>query len=346
MRTLKTKVLMCVAVLLSGLMSGCDSGDDTPDEPAYEFEYAGVFYTVSGGKGTTCRTRPGSFRWLDAPMWEEGGSYELKPGNRVEGILVIPDSVTDGDRWYKVTEVGDFSFAGADGLVSVSLSAAVKTIGVGAFAKCLNLANVDFQENLNEIGRGAFYRCAGLTELNLPNSLAVIGEDRGEPVDFFFGAFEQCRGLTGVVVKKKVEYIGGSTFAGCRNLAEVKLENSSNGIGFGDFAFSDSGLVEFKSARPLIMIPRGFLSFCSKLRTLHIPSDVETIGGMAFVGCGSLIDVIYDIPSPKAFSNAASGDEIFSDYTYRNATLYVGRGGKLLAQNREPWQNFSQIEEL
>ena len=80
--------------------------------------------------------------------------------------VIIPEGVERiGSRW----------FWGSD-VESVTISASVKEIGVGAFGKCKNLKEVVFTERsqLKTIKRSAFNCCDSLANINLPEGLEKI----------------------------------------------------------------------------------------------------------------------------------------------------------------------------
>ena len=71
---------------------------------ARDFEYNGLTYTVLDEDAHTCETKTGVY-WA--------------AGNEVEGDLVIPSTVYDGDVAYSVTEIGESAFCYCDSLTSV-----------------------------------------------------------------------------------------------------------------------------------------------------------------------------------------------------------------------------------
>ena len=73
---------------------------------------------------------------------------------------------------------------------------------------------------------------------------------------------------------------------------------------------------------------------------MSIPGSVTTIGSYAFRGCDNLVEVNYDTTEP------VSADKyLFSDDTYRTATLNVAIGGLDKAYGTEPWMYFVNIKE-
>ncbi len=108
---------------------------------------------------------------------------------------------------------------------------------------------------LSSINEYAFQNCSGLTSILLPNSVTTIGNS----------AFYNCSGLTGsLTIPNSVTSIGIETFYGCSGFTgSLTIPNSVTSI--GGYAFFGCN---------------GFTG------SLTIPNSVTSIGGYAFFGCG------------------------------------------------------------
>lgn len=113
---------------------------------------------------------------------------------------VIP---SDGSVW----ELGTMSFAGCNGLYSISIPASVSGILGGAFMECDGLGRVKFAEGsrLETIGSQAFYNCVKLMEIELPDKTQSIWDS----------AFSGCTMLQIVVIPESVLRIRSYAFEGC-----------------------------------------------------------------------------------------------------------------------------------
>ena len=80
-------------------------------------------------------------------------------------------------------------------------------------------------------------------------------------------------------------------------------------------------------------------AYCSGLTSVTIPNSVRSIGSGAFDYC-DLTTVISKIEKPYAVVG-----NIFSDYTFKNATLYVPKGTIDQYKATWSWNEFQYIEE-
>ncbi|WP_245250499.1 leucine-rich repeat protein [Youngiibacter multivorans] len=102
-----------------------------------------------------------------------------------ETDIIIPETVSDGIRSYKVISIGGEAFANNEELTSVVIPNGVIDIGVGSFAGCSNLKRVMFPESLESIGRSSFGGCTRLVSVTIPESVTRIGSS----------AFAKCERL-------------------------------------------------------------------------------------------------------------------------------------------------------
>ena len=105
--------------------------------------------------------------------------------------------------------------------------------------------------SVTSIGAGTFEDCSGLTSVVIPNSVTSIGDD----------AFRECSGLTSVEIPNSVTSIGDRAFNHCRSLTSIEIPNSVTSI--GKYAFYE----------------------CYRLTSVVIPNSVTSIGVGAFNGC-------------------------------------------------------------
>ncbi|MBP1645296.1 MAG: leucine-rich repeat protein [Bacteroidetes bacterium] len=78
---------------------------------------------------------------------------------------------------------------------------------------------------VTSIGDAAFNNCSGLTSILIPNTVKSIGE----------WAFRNCNGLSSFTIPNSVLSIGQEAFSYCDNLAWLSVPNSVNSIGYNAF---------------------------------------------------------------------------------------------------------------
>jgi len=116
--------------------------------------------------------------------------------------VTIPVSITVDGVDYKVTAVDGSAFKGCWNIKSVTINAALETIGYHAFSD------------------------VSMAELMLPSSLKSIGDL----------AFQFCSRLTSIVIPEGVETIGQSAFNNCSLLQRLELPSTLVSIGYGAFS--------------------------------------------------------------------------------------------------------------
>ena len=170
-------------------------------------------------------------------------------GDKPSGEVVIPATVTNGDKEYSVTAIGDNAFSICTSLTSVTIPEGVTSIGRDAFFVVRHIINKSkctdpdhwgaFVENgtvdgdlvyeddtkaklLVYVGKGG--------EVTIPESVTAIGER----------AFINCTSLTSVTIPDGVTSIGESAFEYCESLTSVTIPNSVTAIGDEAFFYCTS----------------------------------------------------------------------------------------------------------
>ncbi len=171
---------------------------------------------------------------------------------------------------------------------------------------------VDFY--VTSIGNHAFENCRGLTSVIIPNSVTSIGSDA------FFG----CNGLTSVNIPNTVTYIGDSAFRGCNGLTSVIIPKSVTRI--NDFTFYDcSGLSSVIIPNSVTIIGWDIFHGCSGLTSVTIPNSVTRIGRGDFLGCSSLTSVTIPNSVTIIERDAFSGCSSLTSVTIPNSVTSIGK---------------------
>ena len=205
--------------------------------------------------------------------------------------LVIPDSVTS---------IGDYTFYGYTGLVSVDIPDSVTSIGYRTFYGCTGLKKVNIT-SIEAWCNISFYS-VGSNPLSYAGSLYLNGElvtelvipDSVTSIDY--SAFRGCTGLVSVDIPDSVTSIGNYAFEGCTGLVSVDIPDSVTSIDYGAF--------------------RG----CTGLVSVDIPDSVTSIGESAFEGCTGLKKV--NISSIEAWCNISFYDIESNPLSYAGS-LYL-----------------------
>ena len=160
-----------------------------------------------------------------------------------------------------------------------------------------------------KIADNAFENCLGLTKVVMPDSIKTIGAS----------AFEGCTYLAEVAFPYELETIGNDAFFACDALKDVKLYPNLKSI--GAFAFFDcEGLESVVIPDQITTIAEGTFGECSKLTTLSVPMGLSVVDSNAFSGC-TAIKTIYYVGNPFAWTgiNWTDGNErLFEFSNYEN----------------------------
>ena len=153
------------------------------------------------------------------------------------------------------------------------------------------------------IGGRAFQNCTGITSVVIPAGVISIGGY----------AFSYCTSLAEITIPDSVTSIGEWAFSGCTSLTEIVIPDSVTSI--GRFAFSGcTSLSKVDLPKNLTGIYSDVFSGCTSLAEITIPDSVTSIGESAFSGCTSLSKVKLSnnlrIIQERTFSGCTSLKEI------------------------------------
>ena len=219
------------------------------------------------------------------------------------GSIVIPDTVTKGDKTYNVIGVNQYAFANCPWVSTVSLGQYVSAIEPSAFRGCKNLTAITVDANNLQFADqdGVLFDKCGLYLYAYPAGRAAATYDIPDTCDTvgaqsFYGAAN----LTSLTVPTSVKNIGAKAFAQCNALEEVVLPffggnaESSAGIGFvfDGFDYSYNKLPE--SLKKITVYKANLYTYafatCSALEEIYLPDcgKLEYIPVNCFYNCTSL----------------------------------------------------------
>lgn len=167
-------------------------------------------------------------------------------------------------------------------------------------------------DKVTAIGPEAFRYCDQITEVIFPDTLTTIDA----------GAFVACDNLASVTIPDSVHTIGDNAFASCPKLENVAFEGTVI-RNLGNYAFSDTGIVQIDLPLKQKKIPVGLFFGCASLETVTIPDTVTGIGDAAFMSCYRLDRIIY-LGDQNSWDNMTKGNEW--DYQTGEYTVQVMEG--------------------
>ncbi len=202
--------------------------------------------------------------------------------------------------------IGSSAFYGCSNLASVNIPRGVTIIKYSAFQSCTSLTAIQIPDTVTELEHGVFYSCENLAEIYIPDSVTVIesgllngtayynNEENWDGEGLYVGnhlirvksstgayevkdgtkiiansAFDNCSGLTILILPDTITTIGSNAFQFCNNLTEVFVPDLTSWCN-----------IDFKSA---ILSAQANLYVGNSLTTdIVIPEDVTAINDYAF----------------------------------------------------------------
>lgn len=161
----------------------------------------------------------------------------------------------------------------------------VTYIPINAFVSCTGLSgNLTIPSICNTIETSSFQSCTGLTNIYLHSGITTIKNL----------AFYNCTNAyfnSNNLILPNLATIGDSAFSTCKNLKNVDISSSSiTTLGTSAGVFFQSGITSILLPDTLVSI--GAQCFQSTpLSSVNIPVNLKTIGSSAFQSCTSLITV-------------------------------------------------------
>ena len=198
--------------------------------------------------------------------------------------LVIPDGITHlGEALCYKDEF--------DEVEELVLPDSLIVIGTEAFYGLEKLKQIDFGNSLEEIGDAAFACCTSLKEIKLPGTITWIGEQ----------AFECCKSLEKVYISSGmssdgigyIEQICEAAFRHCNSLVDFQCEKRVEDWGrevFSKTAFEEFVCPDMVESR--IYLSERMFEYCTNLKRIVLPRDLEEIESDAFEGCKRLNEIV------------------------------------------------------
>ena len=284
---------------------------------------------------------------------DETTTVKIKPTDTsaISAEVTIPETVTNSEVVYTVTEIESYAFDRCTGLTSVSIPPSVTKIGSGAFWDCSSLVTYSGGSGVTVIEIGAFQRCSGLTSFTIPSGVTVIEANTfkqsgltsitipANVTRICQDAFEECDDLQSVAIPASVTYIDDNPFSGCGKLSVITVDEGNPNYKAVDgvlFSKDDKTLISYPKGKegttytiPASVTIIGYSAFsgCSGLTSVTIPASVTETGDYAFYGCSRLTSVT--IPA----SVTEIGDHAFERcFPLTSVTIYAKKLGSYMSQ--------------
>ena len=258
--------------------------------------------------------------------------------------LVIPATVTEGDKEYKVVGIQEHAFDWANhrslALETVDLGGLPLEIGEGAFRAQRSLTTVVGMDNITAIGDYMFTGCAALTSVADLSKVTSVG----------VMAFMNCSSLTtmeglnfsaltsiGQEAFNNMESfsleLGEHTFDALESLGIRAFANMTGITGtvvlpegiteIPENAFSSTGITGVDWSH-ITVIGTGAFRKCAGLTELHLSDSVTSIGESAFSGSGLTGELQLPNSITSIGSNAFENVKIEGDLVLPNALTFLG----------------------
>lgn len=258
--------------------------------------------------------------------------------------LVIPETVTEGDKEYKVVgiqayafdrinhsslaletvdlgglplEIGEYAFRGQKSLTTVDGMDNITAIGDYMFTACAALTSVADLSKVTSVGIQAFMNCSSLTTLEGLN-FSALTSIRQEA----FNNMESFSLELGEHTFDSLESLGIRAFANTTGITgTVVLPESITEI--PENAFSSTGITGVDWSH-ITVIGTGAFRKCAGLTELHLSDSVTSIGESAFSGSGLTGELQLPNSITSIGSNAFENVKIEGDLVLPNALTFLG----------------------
>lgn len=156
-----------------------------------------------------------------------------------------------------------------NGIFTVTVKCDISSIKDEAFIQRNDLLKIRFPYGINSIGNYAFSRCTSLNSVILPDSLSVIGA----------AAFHYTSALEKIKIPDNVSSIGNAAFWTSGIVSITIPEGIASITSMFDHCYN---LVSVTLPQSLTNIGQYSFNYCTSLKSIDIPSNVNTILYNAF----------------------------------------------------------------
>ncbi|MBR1593394.1 MAG: leucine-rich repeat domain-containing protein [Alloprevotella sp.] len=281
---MKKLVLISLAALFSQYAAA--QNRVVSSAPQYDYEVDGLFYNRIGD-GQAEVTFHDSAACVYYFRTETDSNNPEGKHTYYSGDITVPRTISTADGTLAVTRIGDWAFAYADGVTSITLPEGIRTIGAGAFFRT-DLTRLTLPAGLEHIGARAF--TGGVVEEvdvpTLADWLRIVFEDTNAQPIWAGGGQLTVGGeaLSEVVVPEGTEEIHDFAFGFFQGIKEVSFPTSLRRIGRMAF-YLNADIPGLDLPEGLEVVDYGAFNMCSGAMDITLPATLRELGAYAFSGC-------------------------------------------------------------
>lgn len=221
--------------------------------------------------------------------------------------ISIPENVSDGDRQYIVTRIGDGAFQKSKIAGEVKIPATVTHIGTSAFKNATAISSVVIPKSVVWMGDDAFYNCYALSYIYLgaQPEYEYTHRSRYEKYSFAFASAGRTSGGLTLEIGPDVRVIELMLFAQS-HVTELKFSAGSQCEEIADGAFKSNPLTGTLDLPETVKTIGQSAFFESQFSCVRVPRGVTSVGDLAFANNAALERVEWSAEAPEA------GQSLFS----------------------------------
>ncbi len=222
-----------------------------------------------------------------------------------------------------VTAIAPFAFSGCSGMRTITVPAAITTIGRQAFYNCAKLIEVynlspastentyltayaacvhtsadEASHFFTDDGGYVFYENQArrylIDYMGEQTALTLPASCNGSGYEIYRNAFSYRKDITHVAIPEGVSAIGEQAFLGCSAMTELTIAPGVRSIAARAFQ-SCSGITELILPDSVTGIGKEAFDSCDKLTAITISNGLTSIGESVFANCYNLVEV--EIPA-------------------------------------------------
>lgn len=216
-----------------------------------------------------------------------------------------------------VTSIGESAFKSDSALTNFRAPTSLQTLSKTAFSGCTSLSKVKNLDatGITEIPSDCFSMCSKLEEIVLPANISKIR----------FGAFAGSGLKTINLEDTKLEELGDSAFKSCAALTQVTVPSTLKTL--GQSVFRLSGITEVKNFAGTSVSKIESMAFdSSKIMQIEFPESLVSIDSSAFASCSELIRVggLQNTKVTQILDGAFSGCSKLKNVIFPRTLLTLG----------------------